>query len=280
MGILGDIVSLVNSLHSEWKKRADEANIDYAELFGKFVVPSYRLLQKVHRDYLELYLELAQRLEINGVTRETAWWFSKARVQMQAERSELRVFDFPILIGLDERAANINEIANQYAATIHYYFAPDPLILDPEGSVAARLESVLVSAIELLESEPRLLAARVAECTIKEDLLIGSRQLDQIGVHEADDLVEKMISEDGSKLKDKIESEFQSKRERILNTLQAVEESLGLKDKGSSTQSTTYHLDWESRIKHHVKHQCKHFEAAMGRVQRHFFQLKILCDTK
>lgn len=124
MGVIGDNAALLNDAYKVWKEQQGLRNLGARDLYKKYIAPSYTLLREVHTDYLELYLELEERVAENWSSpADTVKWFARKRVRRQTDRSELSLLRFPRVTG-ESRGRDIDAATEEYLNEVRSYFLP------------------------------------------------------------------------------------------------------------------------------------------------------------
>ena len=249
MGLVRELYEVTIELKKHWQQRQDGESTDPEELFRHFVEPSYRLFLQVHGNYLELFADLAIRLKESARAEQGSGidqamqWLSRERIKMQGERSELREFDLPLVRGVPEtRASAVNQAGIDYLAAIRDYFLePNPV----SGlSATTMFQRALIEIWEVL---------RDAEEGPAKDLTSAAN-----------------------------EAQSRLRRNKDLATvLEQFEAAAKILELATAQQLSLTRGSLESAVLLYMaglaETQLRYFELRVGRVQRSFMRLKILC---
>lgn len=291
MGIVGDIATLVTQAYKVWQDQRGEQWVSGQALFEGYVDPSYRLLKEVHTDYLDLYIELEERIESEPKpSQQTVQWFARARSRRQADRSELRLLDIPVLEGSSERARDTNSTALEYLSSIRAYFLPvrerRQLSKDrlkgfgptPATATEARLRALVYWSC-LPEEDQRMLAT--------EELLERQQREAEGGLFPADYLIERLVLAAGGEpvpgVSERLRVVDAEASAALAKASKSVQKRVELALRGQNTLQRNHipfdKFSWREVICDHVRHQRRELEHAMSRVQRAYVRLRILTDA-
>lgn len=278
MGALGDISNLLLQVYKLWKERAAGAAVHPQHIFNRYVQPSYKLLKEIHGDYLDMYLELRERIpDGDSLPQELVVWFARARAHREADRSELRLLDIPRLEGESSHALDINTAIVQYLVAVTTYF--DPTFVNEHAS-RSRLGEALPSAssftaarLHLLSYWSRLSAASQRAFAVEEHLESGPSPLREV-------MVEKLLSA-AADIWDAGTLEHFQHVQREANA--AFDQNPSSLQKGIQDGLFSWAVDgfgWHDILEYHIRAQCSAFESSMHRAQRAYFRLRILTDRE
>lgn len=309
MTIVGEIVELTNQAYKIWLTRKSESTLNSRELYIKFIEPSYQLLKEIHTDYLELYLELEERIKLeNSPLSGTIQWFSKARSRRQMDRSELRSLEIPsldsqLLRGWDRKdLKGLNQVIGAYLAELREYFLPKQKDLD-----ANHHEQLLMTDENQILSAPFTKATTTRSSgteTFLDDLhlwlempheekiaLLADEYLraehDSMSVPlSRDDFIESMLkvtTKEDVLLMPQLEELLTARSEKARQRIRAmsitqsppsyVEARLGAYLQNFSTKP-----NWRRIVEDHIRTERSNLERAIGRVQRSFIRVRMLID--
>lgn len=304
MTIIGEIVELTNQAYKIWSVRRAENSFSPQELYVKFIEPSYKLLKEVHTDYLELYLELQERIALeNSLSNETIRWFSKARSRRQMDRSELKSLEIPpldrkLMSGVnDSYLKDLNLSVGMYLSSLRDYFLPERRLrtsgihrlfdTDKDQILSTRLdthslrtEAWLMRMYLWLELPHEEKIVLLAEEYLRAELEKSSTPLVR------DELIEgifRVVNEPNSFLASELEQLLVARSERAKGRIRDQHRDEKI-PRGIDDDIKLYlgHLEelpnWRRIVDDHIWTERKNLEESIGRVQYSFIRIRILSD--
>lgn len=278
MGIVGDISNLIQQGYSVWKERHEGNTVSPQEMFDKYVNPSYQILKQVHGDYMDMYLELLERIAIDSnISQATIFWFSKARVRHQADRSELRSIALPKLDKISSSSINIQEVGNKYISSITNYFLPIEL---KESSSAKRIHRRTPSASSFTAARLHVLKywSRLSyESKLvfaAEEYLENNENLDR------EHLINGLIDVFSDIKNDKVIAHLNSVESEANETLQSVSNSMQEAIMKGRFSWVIKGFAWRDILEEHIHAQCRELEKSLEEIQKAYFQFRILTDRQ
>jgi hypothetical protein len=276
MGVIGDISTLVLQAYKLLCERHAGTIVTPQEMFDKYVGPSYQLLKQVHCDYMDLYLELRERLSVDDpLSHGTVQWFARARARRQADRSELRLLDIPRLPSQRQRASDVNAAGTEYLAAVRAYFEPPEI----RGSFSrARISRVTPSAssftaarLHVLEYWSRLSPASQPAFAVEEHLESEESPPREV-------LVETLLASVVGLLDPDVADHVESVAREASAAFACVHPSLQQAIGQGRFPWVVEEFDWRRILDEHIRAQCSAFETSMGDVQTAYFRFRILAD--
>jgi len=304
MTLIAEIVELTNQAYKIWSTKRGEYTLSPQELYTKFIEPSYKLLKEIHSDYLELYLELQERIVLEkSLSSETVRWFSKARSSRQMDRSELKLLEIPrlnrkLIRGVSgEYLVDLNQAVGSYLANLRDYFLPEQGLrvslvhrlfeTNADQILSTRIEtrsfhtetwlSRMYLWLELPNEEKMALLAdeylrtqleQSATPLVRDDIIEGILQIVTQENTVLLSKLEQLLIARSDSVKDRIHS--RSKDEQIPHEVK--------KDIDFYLDHLAETPNWRRIIEDHIWTERKNMEEAIGRVQHSFIQVRILAD--
>lgn len=279
MGIVAELVELVNATYKAWRDWRGGSSISPQELYSKYVAPSYQLLREVHSDYLVLYIELQERIDIGDPLIEIARWFSQARLRRQVDRSELRALELPPVEGRAQHVADIDSAGLEYLRAVREYFLP---VRNVKGrSFEGRLRSLEPSRAR--ETDRRLLLMlQWDNLTLEDQRAVAAEEFydklpyfaDRFGhIAELGGLLD---ASSGNSVPSEVQELLASNATGAEQALQKLE--AGDLPKALRSREPSKYVSWKHILEDHIRDQRWSLEWAISDVQRKYIRLRLLVD--
>lgn len=304
MSIVGEIVELANQAYKIWAAQRNKSTLSPQELFSKFLEPSYNLLKEIHTDYLELYLELQERISLeNTLSSETVKWFSRTRSRRQADRSELRSLDIPqlndkIVKGWnDKHLKELNLAVESYLGNLRNYFLSDETLNNSGNNFLLKTneDQILYSRSHTRSLLTELWLMRMhlwLELPHEEKIVLLTEEHLQKQLKKSslpyvhDDFIEgvmkAVVKEEPlpiSNIEEVLDSRDKSAIQRINDKPNQEFASPAMKAEIQSILNAITEVpNWRRIIEDHIWAERNNMESAIERVQRSFFRVRILSD--
>jgi len=284
MSVISDISDLIIQVYKLWKEGTAEGVVSPQELYVKYVAPSYALLREVHNDYLNIYVELEERITMEEeLSASTVDWFTRARLTRQVDRSELHLLDLPSSVATKERTLDIREAAASYIASTRAYFEPPSLKNDFSTE---RLRRLGPTGATLTELRLRVMRAWQGFTLTDQRMIATEEYLESTASMSQDEIIQKMlaagigfmeidVAQHLEKLHEEADAAFNQAR---LELSAAPPEKQRQVARRQREGSFVYGFEWKNVLQQHIWRQRWHFEEAMKAVQMAYIRLRILTD--
>ena len=273
MATLKDIVDIILAVRAAWKDHRQSSDVPRKEIFDKYIAPSYTMMKAVHSNYLGLFVELEQRLQLDGeVTAGTVAWFSAARTQFQVDRSELQMIQVPKNSSSGKASVDLRAALDAYLFAVREYFVPSCNLV-PRAWERIR-SSFQFTPSSAIEERMWIMAGWKALLPVERRMLV------------AEDVTEQRL---------RTVDERQG-REELIDTLMRVTlgetpagigEQIAAYDREAQTAATTKQRVTRAALNEygqtevlqsHIHMQRWELESAMTKVQEAYFRVRLIAD--
>lgn len=278
MGIVGDIASLIGQVYKIWQDSTSDHAVSPRLLYDKYVAPSYLLLKEVHTDYLELYLELEERLAMEEeLSSETVNWFARSRTRRQADRSELREFEVPAARATRERAKSVNQAAELYVQNVRAYFTPFEL---HTNFAHARIGCLGPSAATYTEHRLRVMSAWLDRSPADKRALATEEYLEQREGLPEDEAIETILAATAGAVDERVINYLEELDQEARAALESFHDASRAMQRRIAQGEYSYHhlFNWRHVLQEHAGGQRYHFEDTMKAVQIAYIRIRVLAD--
>jgi hypothetical protein len=278
MGTLGDISNLILQAYRLWQERHAGFTVTPQEMFDKYVGPSYQLLKQIHGDYMDLYLELLERIALDDpLSNHTVQWFEKARARHRAERSELRLMQIPRQTSRTQRSMDINTAGTEYLSTVSDYFIPAEIAKSASRARIKRktpsASSFTAARLHVLHYWSRLSPASQRAFAVEELLEMETQRLREELIENLLEAVAGILTPESANYVESVALEAEAEFQGV---------SLSMRDAIAEGRFpwVIEGFDWRDILNEHIRVQCSAFETSLQQVQRAYFHFRILADRQ